>query len=357
LSLEEGVRQDLERRVGLAVPESVWAFLVERGKVAAVLVRQLTLDELTREFWAALKLSGLERKLLQPPPMLTAQQRERAADHQAVLAILLAREAAAEAAVGEFRKRVLSGTLLTTREAGDWLRRQAQVDGKPTVWLEDVAVPSGYEVRRIPHTWAFFTEPGLTISAEHPCHAESRMLVCAFAEQAPVALLTRAGGILEELRVLGQRLARQFAWSPMQATSFVLTGDVPALPLIRTWTEYSGSRPGCTRIVLEVDPTATPRLVAEQYRQVRRTSFTRRIRNLRLKALKLAAFAAQQPAETVWVSRMKAWNRKHAKSRYTRVSNFKRDCLQAQRRLLTLGERPRRRPGDGKGNRTPSMAG
>ncbi len=343
MSVEEEVRQQLEQSLGVQVPAAVWAYFLKQGKVAQVVRREMTIPQLAAEFWAFAQASGLERRILETPRMLSAQQRERAADHQSVLAIVLAREAATEPAVEDFRGRALGGSLLTAANAEDWLRRQAEMDGEPTLWLEDVAVPPGYQVRRIPNKWAFYTEPGLTINADHPCQAESRMLVCALGERAPVALLTRAGGVLEELRMLGQRLARQFAWSPMQATSFVLTGDAPELPLIRTWIEYSRSRPGCTRIILEVDPTATPRLVAEQYRQVRRKSFTRRVRSLTTKHLRLAAFAAQQSEQESWVSQLRSWNGRHPKWKYKRLSNFRREWIQAQRRLLNLGERPRRR--------------
>jgi len=346
VSLEEDVREQLREalRLHVPVPDRVWIHLVDLGLVAKVLGGEIGIAALVPEFWVALKVSGLWNKVFQDPPMLTAQQRDRAADHQAVLAILLAREATAEPAVAEFRRRVLDGRLLTVLEAVDWLSNQASTDGEPTVWIDEVIVPSGYVVRRVPQKWTVFTEPGLIISPEHPGQASSRMVVCALAGQPLVALQTRAGSVLEDLRMLGERLARQFAWSPMQATSFVLTGETPALPLIRTKNEYSRRRPGCTRIILEIDPTAPPRLVAERYRQVRRGLFSHQVKALTTKHLKLAAFAALQPAEASWGSQLQVWNRRHPKWKYNRLKNFKRDCLQAQRRLLTLGEQVRRRP-------------
>src|SRR5712692_5657518 len=250
---------------------------------------------LTDRFWGLARVSGLERKLKQPPPVLTEQQRRRANDHQTVLAILLARAAANENAVREFRKRALEDHVLPPADVEAWLQQQAAKDGKPTIWLRDVAIPPGYEVQRLPHSWLNFTRPPLLISEEHPGRASSRMLACALPGRPPIALITSAGGILEELRKLSKRLAREFSWSSMQAALFVLTDEVPTVPLVKVTTEYSSQRPACTRIILDVDPIASPRLIAEHFRQTRRKVFARRVRTLGLKHLRLAAFIAEHP--------------------------------------------------------------
>jgi hypothetical protein len=164
------------------------------------------------------------------------------------------------------------------------------------------------------------------------------LLACDVPQHVPVAVQAWSGGILEGLLVLGERLAQRFAWSAMQATTFVLTGEVPALPLIKPRIEASRRWPCCTRIILEIDPSATPELVEARYREIRLGLFTRRVRALNPKNLGLAAFAAQRPPDETWPSQMKAWNSQRAERSYTRVNVFKRDCLQAQRRLLTLGE-------------------
>jgi hypothetical protein len=338
MSFEEEVREQLEAKIGLEIPSQVWIYFVREGKIAAVLRREKSIDKLADEFWAFAKASGLERKLLAVPTMLTAQQRQRAADHQTVLAILLAQEAASEPAVVDFRGRILAGGLLTTDAVEAWLGKQAATDGRPTVWLQDVVVPAGYELRRIPGRWAVFPKPRLTLSREHSGRASTRLLACVLPGGRIVSFQTKAGGVMEELRALSQRLARQFSWSSMQATLFILTGEIPAVPLIQVSTEYSSRRPGCTRITLEVDPTASPRLVAERYRQTRSEVFTRRIKALTLKHLRLAVFTAEHTAAGSWQSLCKEWNRKYAEWKYGHQKNFKRDCLRARMRLLTLNQ-------------------
>jgi hypothetical protein len=58
---------------------------------------------------------------------------------------------------------------------------------------------------------------------------------------------------------------------------------------------------------------------------------------------------AEQPKQTTWASRLAAWNRAHPDWAYTEVSNFTRDCLQAQRRLVgrTLSQREKGEASDG----------
>jgi len=356
---EDEVRRQAEAALGWSdgIPPGIWDYLVAEQKVAAVMEGKKDLNWFTDECWALARAAGLERRLLRPPAMLTADQRQRASDHQTVLAILLAREAGKETGVVSFRGHVLGGRVLPLARVEDWLTEQATNDGEPTVWLQDVAVPSGYEVRRVPYRWEVFTESGLSITQAHPARASSRMLVCARIGRPPMVFITRTGGVLEELRELSERLARQFGWVPMQATLFILTDQVPTIPLVHVRTEASSSRPACTRIILDVDPTASPNLVAERYRQHRRELFQRRVRGLGRRHLKLAAFVAEHLGEPVWPKLFEEWNRKHRKWKYQRRNIFKRDCLRARMRVLTLGMLLGRRTYSGREGKLVPMAG
>ena len=345
---EEDIRRRVEDAIGDKVPLGLWRYLVAEKKVDAVkeaaqrgkVEKAKAVNRFTDEVLALLEATGRGPKSRQSPPMLTAQQRQRAADHQTVVAILLAREAAADSAVVDFRARILAGKLLTSDAVEAWLTSREAADGKPTVWLQDVVVPAGYELRG---SRAVFTVPPLAVTAEHPGRPTTRMLACALPGRPTVAVLTKAGGVLEELRQLSQRLAREFNWSATQSTHFILTGEVPSVPLIQVSIGYSSSRPACTRIGLEVDPTASPQLVAERYRQARREVFFRRVRALSVRHLKLAAFAAERQDGKSWQALLSEWNRKHPTWKYWRRNNFKRDCRRAQMRLLTLGQPHRRR--------------
>jgi hypothetical protein len=191
LSIESGVREELEQALGLskdALPGRLWKYLTHQSLVAQYIRREISRDALVRECTAAIEILGLERRVYGSAPMLTQQQRERAADHQTVLAILLAGEARADREVQHFRQVELNGKTLSPPELDAWLHQQGAIDKSE---------PAG--------------------------EASWRLLVCAGADDIPIALQVRSGGTLEKLRGLAERLAREFSWNVMQATRFVLS--------------------------------------------------------------------------------------------------------------------------------------
>lgn len=141
---------------------------------------------------------------------------------------------------------------------------------------------------------------------------------------------TAANGVLERLRQISEWLSEHYRWQEAQATIFVLTGRTPLVPPAEAKIEREA-------IVLTVDPSLTPRQVADYYRQFKKGILGgSRIKALSVKHLQLAAFAADRPSEEPWAKKMDAWNRsrKSPEERYTIASYFRRDCLQAQSRLL-----------------------
>ena len=136
--------------------------------------------------------------------------------------------------------------------------------------------------------------------------------------------------MLERLRQISDRLSRRYRWQEAQATIFVLTGRTPLVPPAEAKIEREA-------IVLTVDPSLTPRQVADRYRQFRKDILGGgRIKALSLKHLRLAAFDADRPSQETWKKKMDAWNRSAPEEewRYKNDGRFKRDCLQAKRRLL-----------------------
>ena len=98
--------------------------------------------------------------------------------------------------------------------------------------------------------------------------------------------------MLDSLRSLSSRLARLYGWQPFQASTFVLTGLPPSIAAIRSQT-IGGIPLSCTaRIVLDVDPAASPRDVMEHYGRVRRRLVAARSPVVNAKDLKLAEFVA-----------------------------------------------------------------
>ncbi len=83
------------------------------------------------------------------------------------------------------------------------------------------------------------------------------------------------------------------------------------------------------RILLASLFTANTQSKEERTKGSLRSSSRRRVKHLQL-----AAFVAGRGEGEPWRNRMRAWNRKHPKERYGQESNFRRDALQAQKRLL-----------------------
>ncbi len=339
---EDDVRRDLERKLGGALPEPAWAFLVERGWVADVRMADMPIDELVKETRVHLRAWGhpLHARTA-APRMLASNRPEKAAKtvpgRQEVIARLLATEAGRDEEVRSFREDVLRGSEVKPVGVEGWIKRQAQEDGPPRLWLT-VPVPTGYKVRSF--TTFATTEPPLTISEETPAILIQRRylsyisLLGGMDEDPTREVPTAEGGVLERLRQLSEALARHYGWDEALATNFVLTGEVPLVPSVEIRGSYPSNFRTLARISLTVDPALSPREVADHYRRVRAEIVGGRHRELSEKHMRLATFTAARPASETLRQRMVAWNRKYPDWRYKTETNFGRDCKQAIQRLL-----------------------
>jgi hypothetical protein len=307
------IRDELERRLGREAIEAAWDYIVAEGHAAAVESREHDLnwliDRVTRFLEHAGKFSLIIGR--RPPvQMLSEDQRKRVSERHHALAILWAKEAGAEDDVIAFRKEVLRERLLKWEEVDDWLRKQARADEKRAGKREEAGLQTQVLAYALPSdAW------------EH-------------------CLPTTATGVLERLRQISDRLSQRYRWQEAQATIFVLTGRMPLVPSAEAKIEREA-------IVLTLDPLLTPRQVGAYYRQFRKDVLSGgRIRALSLKHLRLAAFDADRPSDESWAKKMEAWNRvvpKDKEWRYKNDGQFRRDCLQAQRRLLAPLPPPERR--------------
>jgi hypothetical protein len=330
---QQDLRRRLQAQLGERVSDALWAYLCTKGFVTQTLEGQLDLNGLAAEVWEVLEAAGRTPRKSEPPRMLSRQQEARAAERELVLSILFAQDAAQDRGVVAFRTRVLKGRLLQPGQVGAWIRRQAKAAGPPTDWLTEVPVPRGSTLRRDPQ---IYVAPPLTLSRTHGATGvRSHVLQCLDPVNGQLRKVpTAAGSRLEHLRLLSEVLAGHYRWAPAQAALFILTALIPYLSPITVVYELSGIA-AASRITLEVDPTLTPRQVAVAYRHARQSILMARPRALSQKHLRLAAFIARSPVTLPWRDRMSAWNRKHEDWRYTQESNFRRDCAQVRKRLLT----------------------
>ncbi len=132
---------------------------------------------------------------------------------------------------------------------------------------------------------------------------------------------------------MSESLAKRYAWWPAHGSLFVLTGQVPLLSPVRVTTTRRFPITAASRLTLEVDPTVTPREVAEHYGAARKSLLQSRSRRMSPKHLRLAIYSATH-SDGTWAERMRGWNDEHPDERYSQPSNFQRDAANAVKRLL-----------------------
>ena len=251
------------------------------------------------------------------------------------LSKLAAQHAATDDGVLQFRKEILKGRLLTRDDIEPWIRKQASADGPHTIFLK-IPLPHNnkLEIREeclVPH------KP-LMVSEQWPVHGTQVETLDypgpgGFVRSEAVSV----EGVLGRLRYLSETLAQRYGWQAGQATEFVLTGTTPLIAAFEVGVRFRLSNPALSRVILTLDPTLSPREVAELYRQYRKQVLGGRHRSLSEKHITLVLFASSRPGGETYAETMKAWNQKYRKWRYARETNFGRDVQMARRRLLTPG--------------------
>jgi hypothetical protein len=350
----------IDRVDGYRVPERIWDYLADRGEDARYLAGALDLNGLLAEIHRLHQLLGPPVPVLgDATAMLTGDwaepkdctAREKAVSH------LVANLAAQRADVRQFRTdpaHKLPAELLPWESLHDWItaRSFAELDAHwPPGWVVDhLELPAEYaaDIQRAVSGAAHADPSARTLEVRlqlDEVALQVRPLQLLYAKKGEDFVWgyeVRAGGVLDRLRRLSQRLVKAYRWSEAQATIFVLTGVVPLIAAItggepdELEDDANDTLPVLSRITLHVDPTTSPSEVAEQYARLRRWQYGERHRDLSEKHTQLALFAATEPQHTTWAARMTRWNAEHTDWTYTEVSNFSRDCLQARRRLLGI---------------------
>src|SRR5690348_6664762 len=293
----ELIYSDLKRRLGEDACNAAWDYLVGEGHVAAVETGEQKIGWLVEKAMRFLQFAGKsgllkERSVSMLDPRKTISERLHAAS------VLWAEQASREDAVAEFRRDILKGKLLDWDDLEKWLTARTKSDD----------APAGSKTRAAKES-----------QTQALCYAIP-------SDRWERVLPITPNGVLDRLRAIVQQLTNHYRWQEAQATVFVLTGRVPSVPAAQAEIEREA-------VVLTVDPSLTPRQVADYYRRFRREFLGgNRIRALSVKHLQLAAFEIKNHE---WAKAMDAWNRSASKDdRYDNVGRFKRDCLQARKRVL-----------------------
>ena len=308
-------REQIEQRVGRSIPDAMWAELVKEG-----FPRQRTISdaaEFVKEKYRLVGLplpkSGEEVEFIRSAVPHHEQRDPNRHLRREAVSLLLAEVALADPSVDHFRLRRLGGKLLSWDAAAAWIHKQAGRDGKPTRWGPITARKS----ERAPFA---IKAIGYAVAGSNWAHNKA----------------VTHGGVLDNLRLIGESLSRLVGWQPAEAVMFVLTNEVPLVSAIRVREELKFPVQSTSRIVLTIDPTLTPQEVAEEYKKARQRFLGagRRQRKMEEKHLRLAAFSALRPKDETLAKKMRAWNRRYRRWKCTEVTNFGRDVLEARGRLL-----------------------
>ncbi|SRR6266571_1003370 len=324
---ESEVRSQLDARLHRPVTDGEWGFLQGFDHVKDA--RQFGID-------AALEqVRGIREANSNPvaPRYLPARARRGgeiglAGEHVRALSSLFAHQAAERDDVRAFRSAILGDGLIDQDNVASFIERHRALEAKTgrTVIVK-VALRGSVKLdqrkdQRVSGKVFGFENPILCYSTPG-----QRWASCV-----PV----RYGGTLHQLSQLSEGLSRAYLWSPAQACVFVLTGATPLVDRVRCTLNHSDPS-STSRISLSIDPTVTPRELADLYRPIRRRFLGGRYRSPSAKHIRLAAFAGTRDEAEPRADTLAAWNKGCEPSeRYAgnKVRTFARDCRAALARVL-----------------------
>ena len=316
---EAEARRALEHALGRALAEYDWDYLVEKHHVSELIdgFQELeglvaTVRELSRFGATEPDLAGLSSAWNVAGEVFEPRSHERA------LAAALAKAARADEDLRAYRRKEIGDRVLGPEESESWI----------TAHLADEARPGTIGAIMLDYQTPRRAYMDVTHGAELEYLSADR-------SRTRVVRVIR-GGRLDRLRKLSRALAARYGWVRAEAVRFVLSDEPPSSPLVRTalWPAFHGPT-AASRIVLSINVVATPREVAKAYGRARRQLLSRTPRRLSDKHLALAEFSTREGVGASWRERMEVWNGEHPDWAYERPANFSRDCVAAERRILS----------------------
>jgi hypothetical protein len=334
---ESDLRTELRHRLGTRFTATLWDLLVDLGFVAEVLVvGAMDLDQLedqARRILAAGTPSA-EHRVPAPAPREPRLGHERAW----ALSQLVAAHAHHDPDIIAFRHKYLSDALVEWADLDTWITARAKLDGEPTI---DVTIVLPASVISDPDADELHISPPL--ASVRPARVGTRRLDYALpGDDWPRRVAVTADGTLDRLRILAEALAKAYCWTPAQASIFVLCGVTPFIATVRITRSAAKVRHHADlmwarRITLDIDPAATPQQVLDAFQHARQRQGVAQLRPLTVKHIRLAAFAGAEHADKPWAERLRLWNTSFPEWHYPEQSNFRRDTIRAEARILYPG--------------------
>lgn len=312
-----------------AIVDLLWNGIPQEDKDDALRSPKVGLEDLVAD-----AEERLGRKQSRPKPVGRSQRveftpwlRPEEAERRATLEEYLAYAAGFDPDLRRFREKVLGGHLITPEQTRDLIL-------SPAARFFDLSLFDNWGIPIVGHTasledyrrertegWGFhhratvsvhppgITETVLRFSVEPP----SSMGSAGAASEVELQRLAFVGedgyvheftvwrrSLLDELRGWSEKLAKRYCWHPAQATMFVLTGEIPACPSLKTWYEPKRSMGGIHAsifqgvVTLEIAPWMSAKTVHRAYRDIQRRVLRGDNRPIKEKNLRLLRFVMER---------------------------------------------------------------
>lgn len=340
------IRRQVESELHFPLTDAMWQDLKKRGIILHVAAGNISLSDVEDEVLHLLSTYGSPIPVLDTPPAMLSEGGASASDvspqevvRSRIVADLIGRhiDVLAFRADGTFG---LGGKLLKWVEVESWIlsRYKEATVRLPQLVLDNVPIPPEYtDVLTTTHMVNDgMPELHVTMPPKQ-VHERARFLVLRYINPGKSKerqiLIPWNADTLYYLHRLAQHLVQTAPWTEAQAVIFILTGIPPLIASMTSRFEYNATAE-LSRLYLTIDPELSPREVAEGYRKIRQRLTGTHRRSLTEKHTQLAYFAVTQLKSQPLSVRMAEWNKQHPEWSYSRASNFSRDMLQAQRRLL-----------------------
>lgn len=317
----ERIRRELRRELEVRqLRDTVWTDLCHQGLVEQVRRAQLPLSELVRRYRNQEEIYHREKRTRRARRRMPPDRR-----NEALTQIVAFRLDWLQPAVILFRDQNLDGRHLTLEEVPDWIRQQAAREGKPATALLCVPVagygeyPAGSRAERRQWYLDWLAREAARITAdpdgELPASQTADRLTLDFQvdHQRSEQIAIRSDGVLAALkRLAADRELRSAGWGEAEAVTFILTENIPWVPLASSAYEHAVV-PNASHITLSVSPRLAPQEVARFYAQARGRVMHGRDRPFgNDKPLALAVFVEEtRLAGHGWLELREQWNARY----------------------------------------------
>lgn len=341
-------RQALEDFIARPLEDEEWESLVDSGVIEQLSSGVLRPDEVEAEIRArrdARSRVGGRHRAAEAPLQLVSHadlMDEQEIERLAALSEVYAMMATKAPIVARFRRSALEDKLLGWGEVQGWMESLCDREGPPEVRVSGLALDSEMSERL--YLALKTSELGtaslqVDLRASEPSFSFTRLDFTVPGQHQRSVAINR-NGVLERLRRLSDELSNRYAWTPAEATTFVLAGETPTLYPWRVCVSPNGDSTRPARLdIRDIDSVTSPSSLESAYRSARRQLYVGRYKMPSVKHLRLTVWMQRKTDSVTWKELMEAWNHEYPDWAYSEPTNFGRDVRKAFERLMNPGFR------------------